>query len=332
MNGLDDWPLFASDVAFEAVQDALAERGLSDGLPLVPPTEARLAAMLGGTAEPSFSHGAMPPLFGALTNAAVAYNCVVAGCAPGALPVVLSAAVACMEDKFNLLGLATTTGSSAVATVVHGPVADALDMNDGLNCLAPGNRANATLGRAISLVLRNIAGMRPGAGDMATMGQPGKYGFCFAEARNASFLPFHARRGLPGGKSAVTVFGVSGTVEVLPSQDEGSWDRPEAVLDPVVAVMWATNVAGGGARNSETSEHVLLLPPELATLIARRGWNIEQIQNFIFESADSVAAGSIAGDPTDIHVIVTGGPGTKMTLLPLWGGGTYAATLELIEP
>ena len=332
MDGLGNWPVFNPDVTLETAQDTLAEAELSDGLPIVPPTQQRLEAMLVGASDPASSHGLIPPLFGELTNAAVAYNCVLAGCVPGALPVVLTAATACLDDSFNLLGLATTTGTPAIATIVHGPVAETFGMNADVNCLAPGNRSNATLGRAISLVLRNIAGMRTGAGDMATMGQPGKYGFCFPEGCDSTFPLFHVRRGLQAGDSAVTVLGVSGTAEVLPSQETGNWDNPEAVLNPVALMMRAALVAGGGARKPDHGEQVLLLPPELAGLIAQRGWDLEQIQSYLFDSSDLVGSGPVAASPSDIHVIVTGGPGIKMTVLPPWGGGTRTITRRLITP
>ena len=332
MDGLGDWPVFDVDVAFDSAQNALANAELSDGLPLVPPTRPRLEAMLAGVADPARSFGPIPPLFGELTNAAVAYNCVLAGCAPGALPVVLTAAVACLDDAFNLLGLATTTGAPAVATIVHGPIATTLGMNADVNCLSPGNPANASLGRAISLVLRNIAGMRTGGGDMATMGQPGKYGFCFPEGSDETFQPFHVRRGLQAGDSAVTVLGVSGTAEVLPSQDTGNWDRPEAILDPVALIMRTALICGGGARKPDRNEQILLLPPELAGLIVQRGWDLARVQTYLFESPDVVGCGAIAADAEAIHVIVTGGPGIKMTVLPPWGGGTQSVTRKLIAP
>lgn len=330
MDGLGDWPLFNEDVTWPIVQDALIELGLSDGLPLAPPTEARVKAMLGEGVDPTTSHGLIPPLFGELTNAVVAYNCVLAGCAPGAFPVVLTAATACLEDEFNLLGIATTTGTPAVATIVHGPIAEALGMNADVNCLAPGNRANATLGRALSLVLRNVAGMRTDGADMATMGQPAKYGMCFPEGNDATFAPFHVRKGFAASDNAVTVIGISGTAEVLPSQETGNWDRPEDILDPTALMMWAALVAGGGSRKSDRGEQVLLLPPELAGLIAQRGWDLARIQKYVFESADGVGSGQIADSADDILVIVTGGPGVKMTVLPPWGGGTRSVTRKLI--
>ncbi|MGI9424565.1 MAG: hypothetical protein ACR2PA_15330 [Hyphomicrobiaceae bacterium] len=332
MDGLGEWPIFDSDESIETAWDLLTEAGLSDGLPPVPPTKDRLEAMLDGVSDPAIGQGLLPPLFGELTNAAVAYNCVLAGCGPGALPVVRTAARACADDCFNLLGLATTTGSPAVAAVVHGPIAETLGMNSDINCLGPGSRANATLGRAISLVLRNIAGMRAGTGDMATMGQPGKYGFCFAEGQDQTFAPFHVRRGLQAGDSAVTVLGVSGTAEVLPSVETENWDTPGVILDPVALAMRAALVAGGGARKSDRGEQVLLLPPELASLIAKRDWGIKEIQAHLFESSDVVNSGPIAASPRDIHIIITGGLGTKMTVLPLWGGGTRAITRKVIAP
>jgi len=330
MSEFGDWPVFDDNVAWHDAQETLTKAGLADGLPLVPPTPARLEGMLSGVNNPAASHGPIPPLFRELNGAVVAYNCVLAGCSPGAVPLVLTAAIASLEPSFNLLGLATTTGTPAIATIVHGPVARALDMNDGVNCLAPGNRANATLGRAMALVLRNVAGMCTGEGDMATMGQPAKYGFCFPEGRDTTFSPFHARRGLAPTASAVTILGISGTAEVLPSVETGNWDTPEVILDPVALMMRAALIAGGGARKPEGSEQVLLLPPELAGLIAQRGWTIEAVQNHLCNSARTFDGGPIADCPDDILVIVTGGPGIKMTVLPQWGGGTRSVTRQLV--
>lgn len=331
MNDFGDWPVFDAEAPWAACHAELHEAGLSDGLPLVIPTSERLDKMLADVNDKAASFGLVPPLFGDLTTTKIAYNCVLAGCAPGALSVVATAAVACLEAPFNLLGLATTTGSPAVATIVHGPVAEALGINAGVNCLGPGNRVNATLGRAVALVLRNIAGMRTGGGDMATMGQPAKYGLCFADGADLTFEPFHVRRGLSAGESAVTVLGMSGTAEVLPSHDTGNWDRPEDILHPVGLLMRATLIAGGGARKPERGEQVLLLTPELAGLIAQRGWRIQDIQSHLFNSDDTVGSGPIAGSADDVHVIITGGPGVKMTVMPPWGGGTRAVTRALIK-
>ena len=330
MSAFGDWPVFDEKVPWDEAQAVLIEADLCDGLPMAVPTAKRLEAMLPEPSDAGLSHGLMPPLFGELTNASIAYNCTLAGCTgPHAPQIVATAAKACLEEPFNLLGLATTTGSPAIATVVHGWVADALGMSSGVNCLGPGSVANATLGRAISLVLRNIAGMRTGGADMATMGQPAKYGLCFPEGRDETFQPFHVRRGLGPGESAVTVVGISGSMEVLPSHDTGNWDTPEEILRPASLMMRACLVAGGGSRRPDTGDQVLLLPPELAALIAGRGWRIEDVQDYIYNSDDAVGSGPIAASAEDIHVIVTGGAGVKMTVLPPWGGGTRAVTRSL---
>ena len=117
------WPVVDETTAWEAAQQILVDAELSDGLPLVPPTRRRLEAMIAGTAHRSDSKGMMPPMFGDITAESVAYQCVIAGARPAELPVVLTAAEATLEPDFNLLGIATTTGTACVALCVHGPIA-----------------------------------------------------------------------------------------------------------------------------------------------------------------------------------------------------------------
>lgn len=324
MSRFGDWPVAAEDASVEDVQASLEAAELGDGLPLVPPTGRRLAAMLAGVGAPDEPLGQVPPLFGELTPAAVVYNCVLAGCRPGELDVVLTALTACLESEFNLLGLLTTTGSAAVATLVHGPVAERLRLSDGINCLGPGNRANASIGRAVSLCLRNIGGARAGVGDMATLGQPGKYTFCLAESR-AGILPSLAeRRGLAKTDSAVSVLGVSGSIEVLPR--EGG-ETAAHILEPVAAAAMSAHRAGSGQPRPPHNELVLLLPPELASKLTASGQTLASIQHYLFERTPGHAAA-----PADIHPIVAGGPGIKMALLPLWGGGSRTVTRPLLSP
>jgi hypothetical protein len=317
-------PLFEPGAGWEEAQAALREAALSDGLPMVVPTAARLSAMLGGR-EPSLSFGMMPPLFGDITAGAVAWCCVVAGCVPAEFPVVLEAAIATLEPEFNLLGIQTTTGTPTAAALVHGERAiAALGMNASTNCLGPGNRANACIGRALRLVLTNIGGARPEIGSMATMGQPARYGMAFAEGSHPLAPPLHARRGLPGEEGAVTVIGLSGTIEVLP---EAGAETPEAVLRPALAAMAGAREASSGGRHRDLGEQFLLLPPEMAEVIARAGWNLRAAQEFLMrESGDTWP---IARAPEDIHIIITGGAGVKMTCLVPWGGGTFCVTRRL---
>ena len=317
------WPVVSESTGWEAAQQLLTDAELSDGLPLAPPTQKRLDAMIAGAAARAQSLGNMPPMFGDITPEAVAYQCVIAGCRPAEMAVVLAAAQATLEPDFNLLGIATTTGTACVALCVHGPIARTLGVNAGTNCLGPGNRANASIGRALQLTLRNVGGARPETGDMATMGQPGKYTFCFAERNDGPFPTLTARRGLGSDASAITVMGISGTAEVLPGDGEGA--TPEAILSPIVTGMKAGIVMSGMHRKNERGEQVFLLPLEMAEKIVRHdGWDLARVQQYLFDEGQDVASA-----PDAIHPIVAGGAGYKMSYLPIWGGGSQTVTRAL---
>jgi hypothetical protein len=210
-----------------------------------------------------------------------------------------------------------------VALCVHGPIARKLNVNAGTNCIGPGTRANACIGRALQLCLRNIGGARSETGDMSTMGQPAKYTLCFAERADGPFPTLTERHGLGRDASAITVMGISGTAEVLPGDGEGA--TPEAILDPVVAGMRAEIVMSSQSRKNDRGEQVLLLPLELAEKIARHdGWNIKRVQQYLFDKGDGVASA-----PEAVHPIVTGGAGYKMAYLPIWGGGSKTVMRKL---
>lgn len=305
-------PVFADTTPWEDAQHELDEAGVTDGLPCVPPTRQRLDRMLADVRDPDRSYGQVLPMAGDLTPAAVAYYAVLAGCRPGELAVALSAVAASLDPDFNLLGLQTTTGSAAVAVIVHGPARTELAMNSGANCLGPGNRANACIGRAVHLALAGLGGAAPGAVDMATIGQPGKYTFCLAEGGDEDFPPFHVRRGFAASQSAVTVVGASGTAEIV--ADSGA-TTADAVLSTVAQAMASPAHRGGFPQRPEPAEHFLLLPPELARGFRRQDWTVEKIQAF-------VSCG-------DIRIVVAGGVGVKMTHIPPWPGGTTAVTREV---
>src|SRR5918912_1377125 len=194
--------------------------GLGPGLPDVPPTRERVLRMLEGTSrDPAEVVAVVPPDLVECTVEKVAVNAVLAGCRPEYLPVVLAAVEAACTDEFNAHGLLATTYFSGPVVIVNGPVARAIGMNAGINALGQGNRANATIGRALQLVIRNVGGGRPGEVDRATLGNPGKYTFCFAEDEAGSpWEPLHVERGLPPTSSAVTLFageGPRGVVDQL---------------------------------------------------------------------------------------------------------------------
>ena len=213
--------LVARRIALGAGEDdieALFERGWSDGLPVVPPTEERVLRMLQGTArDPKEVVGLVPSDLAPATVEKVAINAVMAGCKPEYLPVVLAAVEAVLEEPFAMHGVLATTMYVGPVVVVNGPVRRQIGMNAKGNALGQGNRANATIGRALQLVIRNIGGGRPQEVDRATLGNPGKYTYCFAEdEEDSSWEPLSVERGIARGKSAVTVFagyGLQGIVD-----------------------------------------------------------------------------------------------------------------------
>jgi hypothetical protein len=213
-------PLRARPIVLGELEDpveAVFARGWSDGLPVVPPTPARVLRMLEGTARPPADVVAVvPPDYAECTVEKVAINAVMAGCRPEFLPVVIAAVEAVCTDAFNMHGVLATTYFVGPLIVVNGPIARAIGMNSGVNALGQGTRANATIGRAVQLVIRNVGGGRPGEVDRATLGQPGKYTFCFAEDEAGSpWEPLSVERGMAPGASAVTVFAAEGPRAVV---------------------------------------------------------------------------------------------------------------------
>ncbi|MDH3683427.1 MAG: thioredoxin family protein, partial [Acidimicrobiia bacterium] len=229
--------------ALEDEMEAAFDRGWSDGLPVVPPTESRVLRMLEGTSRaPDEVVAAVPPDLAEVTVEQVAVNAVLAGCKPEYLPVVLAAVEAGCTDEFNLHGLLATTYFSGPIVIVNGPIAERIGMNSGNNVLGQGNRANLTIGRALQLVVRNLGGGRPGEQngrpgvDMALMGSPGKLGFCFAERETDSpFEPLAAEHGLPPGTDAVTLFAGQGPTAIADQLSR----TPESLARSMAAVLRA---------------------------------------------------------------------------------------------
>ena len=186
----------------------MAAQGLDDGLPVVPPTEERVLRMLEGTTRAASDVVAqVPPNLAPATVEKIAVNAVMAGCRPEYLPVVIAAAEAACTDAFNLHGVLATTYFATPVIVVNGPIRHEIGLNCGGNLFGQGFRANATIGRALQLLVRNVGGGRPGGVDMATLGQPGKFTCCVGELEEEScWEPFHVERGFPADASTVTVF------------------------------------------------------------------------------------------------------------------------------
>ncbi len=186
----------------------LFDQGLTDGLPVVPPTEERVLRMLTGTSRaPTEVVATVPPTLVPATVEKVAINAVMAGCRPEYLPVVLAAVEASCTDAFNLHGVLATTYFVGPVIVVNGPIRHEIGLNCEGNVFGQGARANATIGRALQLVVRNLGGGKPGEVDMATLGQPGKYTCCIGEHEEASaWEPLHVERGFEPSESTVTVY------------------------------------------------------------------------------------------------------------------------------
>ena len=245
--------------------EAAYARGWTDGLPIVPPTESRVLAMLAGTdRDPAEVVAVVPPDLAPCTVEKVAVNAVLAGCLPEHLPVVLAAVTAACTDAFNAHGLLATTWAASPLLVVNGPVRRAIGMNSGGNALGQGNRANATIGRALQLVIRNVGGGRPGEVDRATHGQPGKYTSCFAEAEEDSpFEPLAASRGVEG--SAVTLFAGSGWWQVCDQLSR----TPESLSRSFAAALrgvWHPKLVLG-------FDAMLVVSPEHGRVLREAGWD-----------------------------------------------------------
>ena len=213
--------LFEAPGDFDAINRLYRERRWSDGLPVVPPTRERVARMLAHTKRARDEIVAdIAPGYGAATVEHIAVNAVLAGCDPEYLPVVIAAVEAVAAPEFNLQGIQATTNPVAIWIIINGPVVQRLQVNAAFNCLGEGAWANATIGRALRLILRNIGGALPGEMDRATHGQPGKYTFCCAENEAANpWAPLHVERGFAAECSTVTAVGAEG--------------RPSSVVKPL---------------------------------------------------------------------------------------------------
>lgn len=317
------------------------QQGFTDGLPVVPPSPEKVSAAvaaLGG--EPDHVEARVPPRWGDLTREVLAVNGVMAGCLPAYMPVVRAALVAMCSPPFNLHGIQATTHMAAPLVVVNGPIRQSIGMNAGSGLFGPGNRANATIGRAIRLVLLNVGGGVLGELDKSTLGHPGKYSFCIAENEEASpWEPYHVEKGYRSDDS--TVFCLA--AEAPHSVTNHVADDPEGVLDSVASAM--STIAHNNAVTSGTCA-VVVCPEHAATIGARR-WSRRDVRQYLWEHTtntfDDISFGGRYGKiynrnlpasyrrepgaripivPTsdDIHLFVAGGDAGRFSaFLPGWG-------------
>ena len=315
---------------WEQVQEYYLGANLTDGLPIMPPTEDRVRAML------EFS--GLPPdqIIGFesirqkhITAEKVAINAVMAGCRPEYFPVVTSAIAACCEPVFNLHASSTSTNGVTVLVLVSGDYAQKIGMNSSTGLMGPSNHANASIGRAVNLVKTNFYGSIPQEMDNSTFGHPGKYTFCFAENLDAGNWPSLAvDKGFDGSSSAVTVVAAYSPLQVSVF---GGKD-PESFLAGVAHAM-----IGLGPSVSEV---FVALSPEVMQYVDEAGWSKQQVQEFLWEKARLPAKEWIAwrrvehpdrfpdkdqlvgcvADPSRITLFAAGGAaGVYVDVIGSWG-------------
>lgn len=252
--------------------EACFDRDWSDGLPVVPPTEKRVARMLTGTMrKPDEVVGVVPPDLAECTIEKIAVNAVLAGCKPEYLPVVIAAVEAACMDEFCMHGLLATTYFSGPVVIVNGPIRRAIGMNSGLNALGQGNRANATIGRALQLVIRNVGGGKPGGVDRAALGNPGKYTFCFAEDEEGShWEPLSVERGFAPGVSTVTLFAGDGVQPIIDQLSR----TPESLARTYAACLRTV----GHPKLAMMSDALLVITPEHGRVFREAGWSKQRLK------------------------------------------------------
>jgi hypothetical protein len=297
------------EIEIEGDESAALERfhawGFTDGLPIVLPTRERVERMCSGAKHYQLeSVGKLPPRDGAATIQKIAVNAVMAGCLPEHMPVLEAAVGAIQASDFNLIGMQTTTHPCGLLAIVQGPVVETLKMNAGHGCMGPGNRANASIGRALRLILQNVGGAIPGMTDKATQGSPAKFGFCFAENEPESpWPPLRTTLGFGLDDSCVTVVAAEGPHNV---NDHGSSDG-ESILNTVaqtMATVGNNNLYVGG-------DHFVVFGPEHAQAVAKSGFSRADVQSYLYERA-RVSVDRISAQ--------------KLEELTSWGG--YADQLE----
>ena len=251
--------------------EAMFDRGWTDGLPVVPPTEERVMRMLAATTRAPYDVVAMvPPDLVEVTVEKVAINAVMAGCRPEYFPWVLTAVEAVCNDTFNIHGVLATTMPVGPVIVCNGPGTRAIGMNSGMNVFGQGNRANLTIGRAVQLVIRNVGGGRPGEVDRATHGNPGKISFCFAEDEVGSpWTSLAESRGVAAGVDAVTVFPGEGPRCVV---DQLARD-PDSLCNTFAACLRTLH----NPKSVLAFDAILVVGPEHARVFAEAGWDRDRV-------------------------------------------------------
>ena len=339
--------------SFDAIQDYYEEQGWTDGLPVVPATEDLVRKMLLAYGEdPAASLGVVQPRNAQVTLEKVAINAVMAGCRPEHFPVVVAAVKAALQPDFNIASVQATTGGAAPAIIVNGPIAKQLGINGDSGCFGPGYRANAVIGRALRLFVRNVAGLVPGEMDKATLALPARYTFCFAENEERSpWEPRHVELGLAPEASMVTLTGIRGMYTIMESTSPTGIQVLRTLVGSIRTIGFSNYYqTGTGAQMT------LVLCPEHAAEIHASGLSKQDVREYVFQNArmplsrlkdiahygnrnwpswidesDPDTMVPIVRAADDVVVVVAGGDGRHSAWLAGWGV-TRVVTQEIELP
>lgn len=338
--------LLEASSGIEALE-LLHELGCTDGLPVVIPTPDLVQSLVLASGLPAdLELGSMGPAGGAATLERIATSAVMAGCLPQHMPIVVAAIEAVLDSRFDLTEMQATTHCTAPLLIVNGPAAQVCGpLSGGYGVFGPGNRANASIGRALRLSMINIGGGRAGTSDMAVHGHPGKFTYCFAEDETSSpFEPFHVSLGYGPESSTVTVVGAEAPHSVIAVSDADDPQTPTRLLSSLAVCL--TNpgsnnfwIRGGAAT--------VVLNPDHAGLLLAAGYDRKRICGEIYERAsyspaeieryvpargiqDEKAVHCFAS-PEDILVVVAGGGGLYSMVMPSWCAGPHRNTFVTKE-
>jgi hypothetical protein len=329
----------------ETLDDEFEARGWSDGLPVVAPTRDRVGAMLAYSDRGASDElGTMPPRQGVVSLEIIAVNAVMAGCRPEYFPVVVAAVEAMLDPVFNIFAVQATTHPCAPCIIVNGPIAQEIKLNSRYGAFGPGVRANATIGRAIRLILMNVGGATPGILDRSTQGQPAKYAYCVAENEAESpWEPLHVERGFHAMDSTVTVTGADGPHNINDHVSHAG----AGILATVTSAL-----SDMGCNNAYLyGQPTIAFGPEHAAILAADNLSKDDIRDHVFAHAriprEQWLRGGMAGmfedhfpdepyhpimkSPDDLLIAVVGGFGRHSCWLPTFGDTTRSVTRAIAK-
>jgi hypothetical protein len=311
-------PKIAFKGTYDQVNQFYYRKGWGDGLPVTPPSQARVDEMMKGTdLPPDHVVTKLIPRMGKATIEKIAVNAVMAGALPTHMPVLIAAVDALSDPKTRFDTFEVSTGSWAPLLIINGPIRNDIHVNSSSGMMSPGNIANAAIGRALGLIVKNIGGARKGIEDMGTLGDPLKYTLVVGEnEENSPWEPLNVEFGYEKGSSTVTVMFPNRYTQTIPAQ--------------TTAEGIATTLAG----MNPTALSTMLVIPDHANRFASEGWSKQQVKDYIRENSgrrDSRRPGRLQDE--DFAIVVAGGPGVWMGLLQSAGGfGNNFVTREIKLP